>query len=101
MAKDDPFEKSTPDACKTALPPNLRAPDGSLIKRITSITSSEEAKRRLHLHNLSEILKGTRDHVISTCSNVVGGLRNTRSEACIVHAICACDTVRSKYIAYI
>lgn len=31
MANDDPFEKSTPDACNTALPENLSAPEGSTI----------------------------------------------------------------------
>lgn len=30
MEKDDPLEKSTPDAWMTALPPKRNAPDGSL-----------------------------------------------------------------------
>jgi len=30
IAKEEPLEKSTPEACKTALPPNLSAPLGSL-----------------------------------------------------------------------
>jgi len=31
MANEDPFEKSTPVACKTALPAKLSRPDGSLL----------------------------------------------------------------------
>jgi hypothetical protein len=30
IEKEDPFEKSTPEACKTAFPAKLRAPEGSL-----------------------------------------------------------------------
>jgi len=48
IAKEEPFEKLTPAACRTAFPLKLRAPDGSLLMILSDEERKEKWKRNIH-----------------------------------------------------
>lgn len=51
-AKEDPFEKSTPEACNTALPAKLRAPDGSLSRKQVNVRAIARGTQATHTMEL-------------------------------------------------
>jgi hypothetical protein len=53
IAKEAPFEKLTPEACRTAFPLKLRAPDGSLLNDGVN----DKVKERKKLKDHTQFLK--------------------------------------------
>jgi len=95
MAKEGPFEKSTPEECTIALPLKLSAPDGSLIKWVSGIHHGCDKES---VHNLPEVCKWGICHSRGTTRGPLCVIRDDcgRTGACCAATTLTNDVTKSE-----